>query len=629
MTKEIIDKNRLPVYQSGGEGFIKFVEENVKFEVPDRSGRSKWIYPPQLPTEPDPTTGKSFAQLWENQKEVMREALVMENGKFKYRVIVLCWPRGEGKSFLVCLIQLWKFFCFPSQLIVFGALSKDQTKFVHYDITKSVLLNSPKLLNVIGLKNVQQGMFFLKGRNLDVISSIRPISSYTGIVSNITGYTFSEMFALKDFNFFYQLDGSTRNIINGLGTIDSTVSNKEHILYNLYKGAKDGSDKLTYFNHRSAPNAHPDEFWHPLMDQTQINSYKSKFPPAEFDRYFRNVWGLDSGKLFPAPVANSIYHYAYLDGNNNRRLDDGKVLEICNQINEQYVKASEGDRRKNKQAKKRSRRVKRNKKMSIREKITHLESKLVPTDNIYTLQKNGLPTLASNEDLLRLTEIYDTNWSIHAGLDRSDPMARDSEARTIVTIVAKGLTGSRTSRNIINKDEVPNYIYFLLQLAHIPDATLEGIKSVLREAYWEYDGIESLCSERWGAWDLASWCEEKEIQFEAVFPSFEMQRKAFSEFYLITTDGRFKSPTVVIPGSKYENILHEEMESFDYDPDKKWYGSPQKNEKNGIQDDSIFSLGWGIYGGRNFGIDDFRDRKSGAGFGMFIPDNRNEAVYNL
>lgn len=626
---EKIDPKRLPAYQNGGEGCVKFIEENVKFEVPDRHGKSRWIYPPQLPTEPDPVTGKSFMQLWENQKDVLREALVMKNGKFKHRVIVLCWPRGEGKSLCVCLIQLWKFFCFPSQLIVLGALSKDQTRFVHYDITKSILINSPKLLNVIGLKNVQQGMFFLKGRNLDVLSSIRPISSYTGIVSNITGYTFSEMFALKDFNFFYQLDGSTRNIVNGLGTIDSTVSSKEHVLYNLYKGVKDGSDQLTYFSHRTAPNAHPDEFWHPLMDQAQISSYKSKFPPAEFDRYFRNVWGLDSGKLFPVPVANSVYHYAYLDGNKNKRLDNGKVLEICNQINEQYIRAEEGDRRKNKQARKRKRTVKREKNKSIREKIAQLDSLLIPTDNIYTLQKSGLPTLASNEDLLRLTEVYDTNWSIHAGLDRSDPMAKDSMARTIVTIVAKGLTGSRTSRNMINKGEAPNYIYFLLQLAHIPDATLEGIKAVLGEAYWEYDGIESLCSERWGAWDLASWCEEKEIQFEAIFPSFEMQRKAFSEFYLIITDGRLKSPTIVVPGSKHENILHEEMENFDYNPDKKWYGSPQKNEKDGVQDDSIFSLGWSIYGGRNFGIDDFRDRKSRAGFGIFIPDNRNEAVYNL
>ena len=974
MSQEIIDKNRLPAYQDGAEGCIKFIEENVKFEVPDRNGRPKWMYPTQMSSEPDPVTGKSFAQLWENQKDELREALAMENGKFKYRVVVFCWPRGEGKceakgsevlmydgtikkvedvkvgdqlmgddntprnvlslangkeemyevvpmrgeskvvtkdhvlslkrrqrgkddgrpdnkagqvfdisvedylkqsnyfknmtllykvpidwpeqevpidpyflglwlgdgnssdpsittmdkevvdyvykvvdnwnlcvtpkekknkknkaktysivnpdeqdgtkgtnsllncfrnnnllnnkhipqeyksnsrdvrlkilaglvdsdgyinrnsiqfsqkdkklvddiafiarslglhaeytekiinsktyytlgisgdcsviptkiprkqcsprsdwkdvlvtgikeirsvgkreyygfnidgngryvtgdftvthnSLMVCLIQLWKFFCFPGQLIVFGALSKDQTKFVHYDITKSILLNSPKLLNVVGSKQVQQGMFFIKGRNNDIISSIRPISSYTGIVSNITGYTFSEMFALKDFNFFYQLDGSTRNIINGLGTIDSTVSSKEHVLYKLYQGYKDGSDPLTYFSHRSAPNADPQEFWHPLMDQSQISSYKAKFPPAEFDRYFRNVWGLDSGKLFPAPVVNSVFHYAYIDSRTgDRKLDNGNVLSICNEINHEYVRVNEGDGRKNKN-RKRVRKVKRRKnKENSRDKIARLESRLVPTDNLYTLQRSGLPKQASIDDLLRLSEIYDTDWSIHAGIDRSDPMAMESMARTIVTVVAKGLTGSRSSRNIGQNEEVPQYIYFLLQLAHVPDATLEGIKGVLRDAIWEYDGIDTLCSERWGAWDLAPWCEDYEIQFEAIFPSFDLQRKAFNELFVIVNGGRFKSSEIVVPGSKMSNILREEMELFDHDPDKRWYGSPQKDERNGIQDDSIFSLAWGIYGGRNFGIDDFRDRKNGSGFGYFLPDNRNLASYNL
>jgi len=625
---DVIDKKRLPVYQDGAEGCIKFIEENVKFEVPDRGGRPKWMYPTELPDDPDPVTGKTFKGMWDAQKDEIRNALAMRNGKFKYRLVIFCWPRGEGKSLMVCLIQLWKFFCFPGQLIVFGALSKDQTKFVHYDITKSILLNSPKLLNVIGTKNVQQGMFFLKGKNNDTISSIRPISSYTGIVSNITGYTFSEMFALKDFNFFYQLDGSTRNIINGIGTIDSTVSSKDHVLYKLYQGYVSGNDPLTYFSHRAAPNADPNEFWHPLMDQSQINSYKAKFPPAEFDRYFRNVWGLDSAKLFPSPVVNSIFHNNFVDDNGNRRLDDGEVLNICHKINEEYVRLEEGDGRKNKQRKRRVNRKKKNK-LSARERIANLESKLIPVDNAYSLQRKGVPKQASNEDLLRLTDLYDTNWSIHAGIDRSDPMARESTARTIVTVVAKGLTGSRSSRNIDQGKEIPNYIYFLLQLAHVEDASLEGIKGILRDAYWEYDGIDSLCSERWGAWDLAPWCEEYEIQFEAIFPSFDVQRKAFSELYLIITNSRFKSPEVIVPGSKYGNILHEELETFDHDPDKRWYGSPHKDEKDGIQDDSVFSLGWGIYGGRNFGIDDFRDRKGGGNFGIFVPDNRNEAVYNL
>ncbi|MEF8799121.1 MAG: hypothetical protein V5A79_06880, partial [Candidatus Bipolaricaulota bacterium] len=95
--REVIDSSRIPIYQDGAEGFVKFVEENIRFQVPSRYGTPRWMYPTELPDDPDPVTGKSFRMLWEKQKEDLREALRMENGKFVYRVIVFCWPRGEGK----------------------------------------------------------------------------------------------------------------------------------------------------------------------------------------------------------------------------------------------------------------------------------------------------------------------------------------------------------------------------------------------------------------------------------------------------------------------------------------------------------------------------------------------------
>jgi hypothetical protein len=56
---------------------------------------------------------------------------------------------------------------------------------------------------------------------------------------------------------------------------------------------------------------------------------------------------------------------------------------------------------------------------------------------------------------------------------------------------------------------------------------------------------------------------------------------------------------------------------------KKWYGSPEKNEKNGVQDDCMYSFAWSVYGGRNLGVEDFRERKRSIGFGEF------KAVKNL
>lgn len=610
---ERLNVSKLPEYQNGAEGFIKFVEENVRFGVPQpNSPVQKWVYPPDLPTEKHPETGKSFADMWEKQKQVFRKCLKMRNGEFVYRLIVFCWPRGEGKSFMVCLIQIWKFFCFPRQLIVYGALSKDQTRFVHYDITQAIILNSPKLLNVIGKQNLMHGQIQLKNSKGEVVSSIRPISSYTGIVSNITGYTFSEMFDLKDPKFFVQLDGSTRNIVNALGTIDSTVSTKEHVLYNLYKGAEDGSDRLTYFSHREAPNADPDEFWHPLMTKEQLDSYARKFPKAEFDRYFRNSWELDAGKLFPEPVVSSIFYYGLKDERTQNIIrDDTRVHDLFEQEMENKAKMKKKKRIRGDSPLKRE-----------QKQILQKKKLLVPMNQYYNLHEGGTPRCTSNKELLRLGDLFDTNWSIHAGIDRSDPMANDPLARTITTVTAKGLTGSRSSRNMVYEDrKVPAYIYLLLHLGWVEDATLEGIKADLKQCYDEYDGLDTICSERWGAWDLAPWCEELDIQFEAIFPSFDLQRKVFTELFVIIRNARLKSPVIVIPGSKSDNLLEEELKCFDYDPVKKWYGSPQKFETGGIQDDSVFSLGLGIYGGREYGVDDFRERRSQHDFGQMFPGN--------
>ncbi len=100
-------------YRNGGDGFICWVEENVRIPVYDNdSPIPSWILVGDLSRVPAKLTGKSFWDMWCNQKEVLKEALQMEFGRLKHRLIIFCWPRGEGKSAVACLIQLWKFFCF-------------------------------------------------------------------------------------------------------------------------------------------------------------------------------------------------------------------------------------------------------------------------------------------------------------------------------------------------------------------------------------------------------------------------------------------------------------------------------------------------------------------------------------
>jgi hypothetical protein len=530
----------------------------------------------------------------------------MRNGRLKHRLIVFCWPRGEGKSAVACLIQLWKFFCFPQQQIMLGANSKDQVKFVHYDIMRNIILNSPKLLEIVGKRNVQEKEIRLCDSQGNVGSMIRSISSFSGIVSNITGYSFSEMFDMKNPKFFVQLDGSTRNMPNALGVIDSTVSELTHILHQLYQTHKKGKDPTLFFNYRCSQEGKQEDMWHPYNNQEQLDSYREKFPDVEFNRYFKNVWSAGSNRFFLPEVVEATHYLGY-QGSLGAQQAITDTLKQVAKIENPY---SEDD-------------------IEVEIDTTHstaLKSALIRVESVYDLKtENNFPRICSLEELNQLSALYKTDFAIIAGVDRADPMKADltKGARTIVTVVAKGLPGSKNNPSMyLEEGQVKKYIYFLLHLVHVESNELDEIKSVLKRAIDEFDGIEMLCAERWGMWDVGTWCEEQEIGFETLQPTYDKQKQAFSELFTLYRQGLFKTPTLCVPGSKNNDILEEEILLFDHNPAKKWYGSPEKVEKNGTQDDSVFSLAWAIYGSRELNVLDFRERTSMMIFGEMFTEKR-------
>jgi len=108
-------------YRNGGIGFKKWVEDYVRISIyPEGSVIPEWRYVSDF--------GPGYKYIWNKQCEVCNIALKMQDGLFTNRLIVFCWMRGEGKSLVVCLIQMWKFFNWPKQSIVLAANSKDQTK---------------------------------------------------------------------------------------------------------------------------------------------------------------------------------------------------------------------------------------------------------------------------------------------------------------------------------------------------------------------------------------------------------------------------------------------------------------------------------------------------------------------
>jgi hypothetical protein len=591
-------------YRNGGEGFIRWAEDFVWVPVyPEGSEYAEWMPISDLPTEVNPSTGRSYRDLWHSEQEIMLKALEMKDQRFRYRLLVFCWPRGEAKSFLACMIQAWRFFCWPKQTIMLCANSKDQTKFVHFDIIRDIVLNSPNLLEIVRKHNVREKEIRMRDEDENVVSFIRPISSFSGIVSNITGYSFSEIFQMKSPTFFSQIDGSVRNVPNALGIIDSTVSSKEHILYHLYETYKAGKDETLFFSYRFSKEGHFEDYWHPNNTQTQLNSYRSRFLMGDFERYFLNLWSAGATKVFSQAMVDGI---EYL-GADNTTGNHSRVMDIC----EERVKITEGL-------------GEAMEKGIESRRLEVLTGELWAVSDIY--QTGVLP--APVEALDVLGDMYDTDWAILAGLDRADPMKRSTKstaARTILTVVAKGLPGSRS--RLLDVMAAPMYIYFLLYLSNIGDHSLELLKSEITVVNDEYDGLDVLTAERWGVWDLEKWCEENTIAFEAVYPTYDRQKIAFSELYYLINTGRFKTPPVEVYGSKELNILREELLAFDHDPDAKFFGSPEKRRKTGIQDDSVYSLTWAIFGGRLIAADAFRVRRGKEFFGAMVQSGDVLGVY--
>jgi len=598
-------------YRMGGEGFTWWCEDFAYIPIyPEGEDIPIWIRMGELPSEPNPATGRSYITFWEEQKIVVRRALAMKDGRFLYSQIVLCWPRGDGKSFLACLIQLWKFFCWPKQTITLGANSKEQTKFVHYDIMRDIILNSPDLLEILGRRNVQEKEIRIMADGRPT-SLIKPISTASGIVSNITGYTFSEIFDMKKDKFYVQLHGSIRNVPNAIGVIDSTVSAKDHVLYRLYTGSRSKKLEKTFFSYRFSKTGDHRDYWHPNMTTTQLEDYRYNFPFGEFERYFLNLWEAGKVEVFSKEMiqAMSIIALDNFTGLQSQIMDLLKeASKIEDQIDQMTEKGlTEGFDKKN-------------------AAVAHIKDRFTLIDKYMTLQTDPFSTIimASVEDLEKLSDVYDTDWAIMIGNDRADPMKPMKRgARTIMTAVAKGLPGSRSNPPSFydNKTRVPEYVYILVGLGHLTTDSLEEMKKFITDISDVFDGVDVVASERWGAWDLVPWCEEEGIRIDLYPPTWDKQRDAFSELFILMREGRFKAAEIKVAGSKGDNILKEELDMFEADRDEKWFGSPEKHERYGVQDDAIYSLAWCVFGGKDLSVNDFRPRRSQRFFGLFIKND--------
>lgn len=593
-------------YRNGGTGFIKWCEDNVNIPV-YASGENipQWRPLADLPTKPNPETGRSPQYMWKKQQEVAMDALVMdEAGRFVHRLIVLCWPRGEAKSFSVCLYQLWKFYCFPKQMIVLGANSKDQVKFVHFEVIRDIIKNSPNLLRIVGMKNVQEKEVRMRDKRGNVVSFIRPLSSFSGIVSNITGYTFSEIFAMKNPKFFSELHGSIRAVPNALGTIDTTVSPKNHFLYKqMYRPYIDKKDPTLFFHYRNSPEAKAEDYWNPEMTQQQLDSYRSTLP--NFEQFFMNTWeSAARNKL----CSDEAFFACKVKGDKQKPICSADLVKSCKEIIDLDASVE-----------------------AYAEHIIHNHRKYLTLMNTakdrVKKAKNNLVfmpelhgnTLMSLEEIKELSVYFKTDFCVLCGLDRADPMkaSMDIGARTMLTFVLKGMYNSQLIKNTYTDEIVMNYLYIPIGIFHISDSLLSSIQEIIIEVNSVY-GIDKFCSERWGVWDMMEWLKDNGIESEVLHPTYERQKSAFTNLFEAVNNGRFKCNFKSLAGYKGMNLFEEEMKHFTHDTEKRRFISEQKIEVDGVQDDMIYSLGWAVYGGRDLDLEHFREISPKQFFGQYV-----------
>lgn len=606
-------------YRNGAQGFFQWVEDNVCFHVypSPESTIKKWL--------PFSKLSSGYLKMWAEQKKVLTEALRMVRGRFVYRLIILMWPRGEGKSALTCLIKIWRLLNFPNMVIILGANSINQIRFVHFEEITKIIQNSPKLLKIIGSKNVKQKEIQLVDRNGNVVSYIRPVSSFSGIFSNLTGYTFSEFHQAITDKFFTEIDSSMRFVKNALGVIDTTVASKRHILYKIYKACKKKEIKDVFFSFRETTGK-AEEFWNPEATQDYLDSQKVTLPIHDYERFFINSWSAGSEKVFTEEMIEAT-NYIGVDKQLNTH---NQLIELLSEKNrliehERQLLAPRG------QGKTTGGPLAEKEMVANEYMFEDMEKRLWPIEDIYRLRtEQNLPKMATISDLDKLSDLYDTYWAIETGVDRADPMKKRTAARSIVVAIAKGLVGSRSNPYIAINDKTPRYLYLVIHLADVEDHSKEEIESVLREIHDEFDGIDSFGAERWGTVDLNKWCEKNEVKADIYFPNYDKQKTMFSEVYLAYYTGRFKVAPLAVAGYKQNDILQEEASVFDHIEASvgRWkFGSPEKSEKYGVQDDAMYAVGAAIYGGRMLGVDDFRERKAQKSFGHFFAAKGLEGRY--
>ncbi len=488
--------------------------------------------------------------LWPSQKQILEEAtrLAEIDGEIchKYNVICFGFPKRNSKTFMASLIGAWNFSMFYNVEEVIASNSKEQSASTAFDSIKKIILNSPKILEMIGEDNILDKEI----RNLNTQSKIVVVSSEK---ASSWGYpvdlaVVDEIHAASDGEGLYQVLASQTGDRDGQVILPSQVSPKSNIFYKLWELAGspvyehnpdtkklvqiDGVepvDERIYFVYVADNEKTPKEYVKynisPLISKSWLESRKKQLTGIDYNAFHRNIWIGAGGKLF-----------------------EQNFLDEC------------------------------------------------------FLVGSKLKVPVSKDELSRLEHEFKTNFVIGAGLDRSLPYSQKGD-RTVWTVTAKGwlssfeeplpfyivlnqvvfLKGEDSEfniKNIIKEDDgrysIDNIAFESYQAADLCQwAEDEGMKATLVHATdsRQIPMFTDLYQAHRGRLVIPSGLRvDKKDKNERTF-----LRKEMDDFEQTVKGDLTSVPKFGHPG-KYTKLRSEHTEV-----------------KSSYHDDTVYSLGWSIY----------------------------------
>ena len=256
-------------------------------------------------------------KLFDYQKEILREAFQLNpDGTLKYRTIVLCLPKRQGKSFLAAIIAAWKLVLFPNQRGMSLANSAEQAASVSFEYLRQFCKYSPFVKGM----TKELGRWRIAFKNGSWIEAV-PCRTET-IAGRPLDLLVADELGLARDETPYQTAASQTERPGALVVVTSSAGSYDNILYRMYKAYQEGKMPHMKFIYRKGESA---ATMNPLVGKDWLEARKREMLPQLFRMYHLNEWGGASDALLTPEEVE-----ACIDDRLRNFMEASEVAVLCN-----------------------------------------------------------------------------------------------------------------------------------------------------------------------------------------------------------------------------------------------------------------------------------------------------------